>query len=87
MNAALETRIGRRLKNENTIVGTDLKALFRQVERVAKAVGVNGDAILLGRLPTHSPTAWWDGLPALVRVAAYSRARRGRRADAHPRHH
>ncbi len=63
MDATPETGIGRRLKNENTIVGTDLKALFRQVERVAKAVGVDGDEILLADGSRFAPDSvvWATG--------------------------
>jgi putative flavoprotein involved in K+ transport len=47
MNAGPETPIGRRLRTENTIIGTDLKALFRQVERVGRVVGAGPDGLVL----------------------------------------
>jgi putative flavoprotein involved in K+ transport len=47
MDVGPQTRTGRRLKNENAIVGTDLTALFRQVERVGKAVDADGGEFLL----------------------------------------
>jgi putative flavoprotein involved in K+ transport len=47
MDAGPETRIGRRLKNENTIVGTDLRARFRQVQRVGRVIGADGDELVL----------------------------------------
>lgn len=63
MDAGPETRIGRRLRDENTIVGTDLTALFRQVERVGKAVGAQGDAIVLadGTRRTADAVVWATG--------------------------
>jgi putative flavoprotein involved in K+ transport len=46
MDASPDSRIGRRLQ-QDTIVGTDVKALFRRVERAAKAVDADSEGLLL----------------------------------------
>jgi putative flavoprotein involved in K+ transport len=64
MDARPDSRIGRRVKkNENTIVGTDLKALFRDVERVGKAVDADSDGLLLADGTRRRPDAvvWATG--------------------------
>jgi putative flavoprotein involved in K+ transport len=63
MDAGADSRIGRRLKNENTIVGTDLKALFRRVERVGKAVDADRNALVLADGTRKPPDAviWATG--------------------------
>jgi putative flavoprotein involved in K+ transport len=43
VDADADTKIGRWLqRNENTLIGTDLKELFRRVERVGRAVDADG---------------------------------------------
>jgi putative flavoprotein involved in K+ transport len=64
MQVGPDSRIGRRLlKNENTIIGTDLKALFRRVERVGRAVDADGDGLLLADGTRRRPDAvvWATG--------------------------
>lgn len=66
MDAGPETRIGRRLRNESSIVGTDLRALFRQVERVGRVVGADGDAVVMadGSRRTVDAVMWATGFRA-----------------------
>jgi putative flavoprotein involved in K+ transport len=63
MKAGPETRIGRRLKNENSIVGTDLEELFRRVERLPRAVEADGAGLLLANGRRRHPDAvvWATG--------------------------
>ncbi len=64
MKAAPDSRLGRRLrKNENTIVGTDLDALFQNVQRVAKVVDADSDGLLLADGTRRRPDAvvWATG--------------------------
>lgn len=63
MDLAPETRIGRRLASENTIVGTDLRALFRVVERAGRVVGADGPALALagGGLVEPDAVVWATG--------------------------
>jgi len=63
MRAATDSRIGRRLKNQNTIVGTDLEALFRDVQRVGKAVDADSDGLVLADGTHRRPDAvvWATG--------------------------
>jgi putative flavoprotein involved in K+ transport len=64
MQAGPDGRIGRLVKkNENTIVGTDLKALFRDVERVTKAVDADSDGLVLADGTRRRPDAvvWATG--------------------------
>jgi putative flavoprotein involved in K+ transport len=63
MRAGPDSRIGRKLKNENTIVGTDLKELFRRVERLPRSVDADGDALLLSDGTRRHPDAvvWATG--------------------------
>jgi putative flavoprotein involved in K+ transport len=76
MKAGPETRIGRRLKDENSIVGTDVEELFRRVERLPRAVDADGDGLLLAdgsrRYPDsvvwatgYRPSYPWLHLPVL----------------------
>jgi putative flavoprotein involved in K+ transport len=63
MQAGPDSRIGRRLKNENSIVGTDLEALFRDVQRVSKAVDADSDGLVLADGTRRRPDAvvWATG--------------------------
>jgi putative flavoprotein involved in K+ transport len=73
MDARPDSRIGRRVKkNENTIVGTDLKALFRDVERVAKTVDADSDGLLLADGSRRRPDAvmWATGYRPFIPLAA-----------------
>src|SRR4051812_13744974 len=42
MDAGPDTRIGRRLRDDNNTMGTDLKELFRRVERLPRAADADG---------------------------------------------
>jgi putative flavoprotein involved in K+ transport len=81
MDAGPETRMGRRLRNENAIIGTDLRALFRQVERVDRVVGAAQDELVLADGSRRSvdavvwatgfrPSYRWLQLPVLDEAGA-----------------
>jgi putative flavoprotein involved in K+ transport len=63
MDAGPDSWVGRRLKNENTIVGTDLTELFRRVERVGKAMDADREGLLLADGTRRHPAAvvWATG--------------------------
>jgi putative flavoprotein involved in K+ transport len=62
--ASVDSRVGHTLQQrENTIVGTDLAALFRQVERAPRAVDADRDGLLLADGTRRQPDAvvWATG--------------------------
>jgi putative flavoprotein involved in K+ transport len=64
MSASPESRIGRRLRaNENAIVGTDLRDLFRRVERVGRVVDADSGGLVLPGGERRQPDAvvWATG--------------------------
>jgi putative flavoprotein involved in K+ transport len=63
MQAGADSPIGRRMKKDNSIVGTDLGALFRDVQRVAKAVDADSEGLLLADGTRRRPDAvvWATG--------------------------
>lgn len=63
MNVDPDSRIGRRLRAENTIVGTDLRRLFATVERLPRAVDADGEGLVLADGQRRRPDAvvWATG--------------------------
>jgi putative flavoprotein involved in K+ transport len=63
MDVPPESRIGRRLEAENTIVGTDLRALFRVVDRARRVVDAQGAGVVLadGRVIEPHAVVWATG--------------------------
>jgi putative flavoprotein involved in K+ transport len=63
MDVGAESRLGRRLQAENSIIGTDLAALFRQVERLGRVVDADGDGLVLTGGARRRPDAvvWATG--------------------------
>jgi putative flavoprotein involved in K+ transport len=54
MSAGPDTRLGRRLRqNENAIVGTDLRDLFRRVERAGRVLDADSDGLVLATPTPH----------------------------------
>ncbi|MGC9671178.1 flavin-containing monooxygenase [Planosporangium sp. 12N6] len=63
MRLSGDSRIGRRLKEQNTIIGTDLGRLLERVRRVERAVGADGRDVVLADGSRHRPDAvvWATG--------------------------
>jgi putative flavoprotein involved in K+ transport len=63
MDAGPDTRIGRRLKNDNNTMGTDLEQLFRRVERLPRAVDADRGGVLSSAGERYRPDAviWATG--------------------------
>jgi putative flavoprotein involved in K+ transport len=63
-SAAPESRMGRRLRaNENAIIGTDLRALFRRVERAGRVMDADSAGLVLSGGDRRQPDAvvWATG--------------------------
>lgn len=58
-----QSRLGRRRKAQNTIIGIDLGALFRQVGRINRVVDADGATLALADGARHRPDAviWATG--------------------------
>jgi putative flavoprotein involved in K+ transport len=63
MDAGPDTRLGRRLRNDTTVLGTDLKALFRRVERLPRVMDADHAGVLLadGRRRRPDVVLWATG--------------------------
>jgi putative flavoprotein involved in K+ transport len=63
MDAGPDTRIGRRLKNDSNTMGTDLKELFRRVERLPRAADADREGMLFsgGRRRRPDVVLWATG--------------------------
>ncbi|WP_248963817.1 flavin-containing monooxygenase [Sphaerisporangium perillae] len=63
MSVSGDSRIGRRLKADGTIIGTDLKRLMRRVNRLDRAMDADGPDVILADGSRHSPDAvvWATG--------------------------
>jgi putative flavoprotein involved in K+ transport len=66
MDVGAGTRIGRRLQSENTIIGTDLTALFQRVARAGRVVDAHGRELLLadGERCAADAVVWATGYRA-----------------------
>jgi putative flavoprotein involved in K+ transport len=63
MSIGGDTRVGRRLKARETLVGTDLDRLWRRVNRLTHAVDADGPDVILADGTRHRPHAvvWATG--------------------------
>jgi putative flavoprotein involved in K+ transport len=66
MSVGADTRIGRRLKAENTIIGTDMKRLMQMVERADRVVDASGTDVVFADGTRRRPDAivWATGFRA-----------------------
>ncbi len=63
LDAGPDTRLGRRLRNDDTVLGTDLKALFGRVERLPRVLDADHAGVLLadGRRRRPDVVLWATG--------------------------
>ena len=63
LDAGPDTRLGRRLRNDDTVLGTDLKALFGRVERLPRVLDADHAGCSSRTAAADGPT-WCCGPPA-----------------------